>query len=379
MFQKHIFPIVCLLLACSCVVAEENTSTATPPPLTAKDKLIVETVLRLKSFDIESSKPAKEALLRYLRAQPGTDSYFELLERFKLAEMADDLLEFSLSHSDQSNGVRAAKILFSMECEARLRSAIDSDNLERSVAAATLVGHAGGDKTVPLLLPILTSAKYPRGVRTAAVAGIGRRTDGQQALLALVTDGKLAEDLKFAAANVLLSSDQDAIQQRAAKYLELPATADSQPLPPLETLVQRRGDVAAGAIVFRTIGTCNHCHKVLGEGKDVGPDLSEIGSKLSREAMYVSILDPSAAVSHNFETYSLLTDDGSAITGLLINDSEDAVTLRTAEGIDNTVRKDEIEILKKQTKSLMPQDLQRLMTADQLVNLVEYTMTLKKQ
>src|SRR5690606_9352336 len=115
---KHAVPIACLLLACTCVVADETASTAVPPPFSPKDKLIVETVLRLKSFDVESSHPAKEALIRYLRAQPGTPPYFELLERFKLAEMADDLLEFSLSHSEQSNGVRAAKILFSMEREA---------------------------------------------------------------------------------------------------------------------------------------------------------------------------------------------------------------------------------------------------------------------
>ena len=123
---------------------------------------------------------------------------------------------------------------------------------------------------------------------------------------------------------------------------------------------------------------CNKCHKVRGKGKEVGPDLSEIGSKLSREAMYVSILDPSAAVSHNFETYSILTLDGLAVTGLLISETDEAVTLRNSEGIDKTVDQEDIEIFKKQKTSLMPQDLQKLLTVDQLVDLVEYTLTLKK-
>lgn len=39
-------------------------------------------------------------------------------------------------------------------------------------------------------------------------------------------------------------------------------------------------------------GTCNKCHLVRGEGKQIGPDLTEIGSKLSREAMFESILYP---------------------------------------------------------------------------------------
>ena len=94
--------------------------------------------------------------------------------------------------------------------------------------------------------------------------------------------------------------------------------------------------------------------------------------------MYVSILDPSAAVSHNFETYSILTLDGLAVTGLLISETDESVTLRNSEGIDKTIEQEEIEIFKKQKTSLMPQDLQKLLTVDQLVNLVEYTLTLRK-
>tara|TARA_R110002073_G_scaffold5624_25_gene34703 strand:- start:1348 stop:4626 length:3279 start_codon:yes stop_codon:yes gene_type:complete len=344
-----------------------------------KDKLVVEAVLRLGDFDFEGSGPAKHSVLRYLRAQPGTDVYFDLLSRFKFNEMADDLVEFSLAHHDQTSGVRAAEILFSMDRQSLLLDAMQSNDIKQRVAAVTLVGHAGRNQAVSLLLPLVTADGLPNEVRVAALEGISRRPNGRKKLLDLVVTRKLPNDLKFAAANVLLSTEEEVIRNEAAKYLELPATADSQPLPPLATLVKRRGDVAAGAEVFRKTGTCINCHKVNGEGKEVGPDLSEIGSKLSREAMYVSILDPSAAVSHNFETYSLLTDDGSAITGLLVSDTAESVTLRNAEGIDQTVSKEEIEIFQKQSKSLMPQDLQRLMTANQLVNLVEYTLTLTKK
>jgi hypothetical protein len=37
-----------------------------------------------------------------------------------------------------------------------------------------------------------------------------------------------------------------------------------------------------------------------------------------------------------------------------------------------------MEIFKKQKTSLMPQDLQKLLTVDQLVDLVEYALTLQK-
>ncbi len=349
-----------------------------PTPLSPRDKLIVETVLRIKDFKIESSAPAKAALLRYLRSQPGTEQYFELIERFGLTDVAEELTEFAIAHADETAGVRAAELLFKLDSQKLLIDAISADANDHAVAAVSLIGRVAGTKTQEILMPLVAASDKSAELRAAAVAAIARRSDGQRALLKFVADGKLPADLNFAAANALFGSDDKSIVAEAAKYLQLPATADSQPLPPISELIQKRGDPVAGAIVFRKSGTCINCHKVKGEGKEVGPDLSQIGSKLSREAMYVAVLNPSAAVSHNFETYSLLTIDGDATTGLLVSETDAAVTLRNAEGIDKTVARDDIELFQKQAKSLMPQDLQRLMTVPQLIDLIEYTLTLTK-
>lgn len=346
--------------------------------VTPKDKLIIETVLRLENFNLESSAPAKAAVMRYLRAEEGSDRYFELIERFQPAEITESLVKYSIDHASETGGVRGAELLFAMNKEKSLLAIAASDKEIEAQAAVQLIGHAAGKRTVSILLPLMQSDAVTGAVRSTALKALGKRLDGQQKILKLVTSGNLADDLKFAAANALLGSSNPDIATTAAKHLELPATADSRPLPALPELVKRTGKAEAGRKIFETVGTCNKCHKVRGEGKEVGPDLSEIGSKLSREAMYVSILDPSAAVSHNFETYSILTLDGLAVTGLLISETDDAVTLRNSEGIDKTVDQEDIEIFKKQKTSLMPQDLQKLLTVDQLVDLVEYTLTLKK-
>ena len=351
----------------------EETGDVTP-----KDKLIIETVLRLENFDLESSAPAKAAVMRYLRAEEGSDRYFELIERFQPAEITESLVKYSIDHASETGGVRGAELLFAMSKEKSLLTMAASDNEIKAQAAVQLIGHAAGKRTVSILLPLMQSDAVTAAVRSTALNALGKRQDGQQKILELVSSGNLADDLKFAAANALLGSSNTEIATSAAKHLKLPATADSRPLPALSELVKRTGDADAGRKIFETAGTCNKCHKVRGKGKEVGPDLSEIGSKLSREAMYVSILDPSAAVSHNFETYSILTLDGLAVTGLLISETDDAVTLRNSEGIDKTVDQEDIEIFKKQKTSLMPQDLQKLLTVDQLVDLVEYTLTLKK-
>ena len=354
-------------------VADEPQTTLDP-----KDKLVVETVLRLKDFDLESSAKAKAAILRYLKAESGTEQYFALIERFKPVEIADELTEYCLKHATETGGVRGAELLFKMNQWQPLQTAISNTDSAKAIAAVTLIGHAAGSKTSELLGPVVVGATLPLAVRTSAIQALGRSIQGQRFVIELVTSGKLPEDLKFSAANMLFSSADESVSSEAAKHLQLPATADAQPLPPLAELLKKSGDSVAGAAVFRKVNMCINCHKVRGEGKEVGPDLSEIGSKLSREAMFVSILDPSAAISHNYETYVLVTDDGLVVTGLLVSYTDDSITLRTQEGLDKKFSKQSVEEFEKQKISIMPKDLQKQLTVQELVDVVEYMLSLKK-
>jgi putative heme-binding domain-containing protein len=140
-----------------------------------------------------------------------------------------------------------------------------------------------------------------------------------------------------------------------------------------------KGDVARGKVVFNTVGKCNTCHVVNGEGKDVGPNLSEIGSKLSREAFFESILFPSAGISHNYETWTAITTGGNTITGILVSQTPAEVQLKGSDAIVRTIPRSELEELVKQPVSLMPADLQKTMTAEELVDVIEYSQTLKKK
>jgi hypothetical protein len=53
--------------------------------------------------------------------------------------------------------------------------------------------------------------------------------------------------------------------------------------------------------------------------------------------------------------------------------------LKDAESIQHTLKTADLEELKKLPTSLMPADLQKLLTAEELVDVVEYLTTLKKQ
>ena len=344
----------------------------------AKDATIVETLLRLKTIDVNTNAKLKAAVLRHLERHKGTAKYVDLVTKLKLRGVEEELLQVALKDPASTQGVGAATLLLEREQANLLLERIAGEDETLASRAVAALGYVGNQRAVEVLQPLVTNQARSRPVRTAAANALGRSRLGERFLMRLVEQGKLPADLNFTVANVLFASSDETIRTEATKYLKLPATANSKPLPPLAELAKRKGDVTHGLELFKTKATCIKCHKVRGEGKEVGPDLSEIGSKLSREAMFVSILDPSAGISHNYETYQVILESGNIVSGLKISETDDEITIRNPESIDKTFSKDEIEEVVKSKVSLMPADLQKAMSADDLVDVVEFLGTLKK-
>jgi len=345
----------------------------------AKDAVVVRALQRLPAIDLSTKPDAKAALLRHLETIAATDAYFDLIEKFKLRELGPELLKIAAQSPDSSVAAKAARLLVKFDDGELLAKAIGDHDSAKAAKFIEVLGLLADSKTNGLVAPLVIDADKPLALRAAAVSALGRTGPGQKQLLEIVEQEKLPADTQFAAANALLSTSDESIRSRAAKRLSLPTAAGGEPLPPVAELVSRTGDVERGRTLFNASGTCAKCHKVNSEGKEVGPDLSEIGSKLSKEAMYVSILDPSAGVSVNYETYVARTLDGTTLSGILVSQTDDTVELKTAEAVVHKLKRDDVEALKKLPTSLMPADLQKQLKADDLVDIVEYLTTLKKR
>jgi putative heme-binding domain-containing protein len=154
----------------------------------------------------------------------------------------------------------------------------------------------------------------------------------------------------------------------------VPAGRDSEPVPPVGDLLERQGDAVAGRIAFHSTGTCAKCHVVNGIGLNIGPELSEIGKKLSRQALFESILFPSAAISHNYETWVVLDANGNITTGLLVSETDSEIQLKDEKGLVRTIKKSEIDERRKQEIS----DLHKILSVQELVDIVEFMSTLQQ-
>ena len=367
------FACAALLLSTHLLFADEQNAAQA-----AKDRTVVETLLRLKGVDVNSSPNWKAAVTRHLATLKGTLKYVELVEKLKLRGVEDELFRIAIEDPGSTQGAKAAALLVQFGELSRFEKVAIGDDERLAVNAIQAVGNVATDPVVKMLSPLVYLADVRPSVRIAAARGLGKNLNGQRYLLAVAEAGKLPAEVKFAAADILLASADNAIRAAAAKHLTLPAGANSKPLPPIAELMKMKGDDARGKTLFQTTATCAKCHKVRGEGKEVGPDLSEIGSKLTKEAFFVSILDPSAGISHNFESYTAVTTGGLVVTGILVSRTDQSVTLRTAEAVDKEIPASEIDELQKSAVSLMPADLQKAMSAQDLVDVVEFMVTLKK-
>jgi putative heme-binding domain-containing protein len=146
-----------------------------------------------------------------------------------------------------------------------------------------------------------------------------------------------------------------------------------------EQILALTGDIARGkSVFFENAGvSCKNCHRVQNEGKEVGPELTLIGKKLTRIQLLESILEPSKLIEPKYVTYLAEIDDGRIVTGLLVSKDANEVVLKDAN--DKLVRLPvkQIEQLVPQRQSLMPDLLLRDLTGQQVADLLEYLGSLK--
>ncbi|MEM7478240.1 MAG: PVC-type heme-binding CxxCH protein [Planctomycetota bacterium] len=369
----------CALLFVLLAVNALHAHAAKPAePNAAADHAVVEAMLRLPKQPIAKDSPQAAALSRHLTRLVGTPRYVQVAQQLGAPDQTDNLINMLTTSPFNNLAVDAARLLAKENQWASLESILEDENTEKAAAAAFAIGYLNNERARKILQAATLDNALSLQVRIGATAGLAKTEPGQRFLLQLAQDEKVPDALKFAVTDGLLSSDSKDIRSEAEKHVQRAASRQKEKLPPVKELARRRGNGGNGKQVFSGVGTCNKCHKVAGEGKEVGPDLSEIGSKLSREDMYVAILNPNAAISHNYENFALLDLDGRVVNGLKINQTDDDVTIRDKDGVDHKVSMDDVASLKKQAVSLMPSDLQETMSLQQLSDLVEYLISLRK-
>jgi putative heme-binding domain-containing protein len=308
----------------------------------------------------------------------GTPQFVQLVAKFNLADRYPAVLALAQEHSQEQIAIEAIEVLLDKNQEDALRRALHGDDPAVVQATMAALSTSSDNRAAPVLLEIVGDGEAPIEARRAAVRALGGIRNGAVKLQEMAQAASYDPALKEALAATLHTVQWGDIKERGLELFPLPPGKDSEPIPPIEVLAQRTGDVTNGRIVFHSTGTCAKCHVVNTIGLNVGPDLSEIGKKLTKPALLESILFPSAAISHNYETWTVLDADGNVVTGLLVSETPEEIQIKDEKGLVRTVKVADIEEKKKQDVSLMPADLQKVLSVKDLVDVVEYMTTLRQ-
>jgi putative heme-binding domain-containing protein len=134
------------------------------------------------------------------------------------------------------------------------------------------------------------------------------------------------------------------------------------------------GDAGNGQAVFRRL--CISCHKVGDVGADFGPEMSKVGERLTGPKLVQSIIDPNADIAEKYLSTSVLTHEGSSITGLVV--SETPETLVIFDGKEQkSIPVDQIDERTILRQSSMPEGLAGTLSPTEFLDVIEYMRQLK--
>lgn len=148
-----------------------------------------------------------------------------------------------------------------------------------------------------------------------------------------------------------------------------------EPLAQLARDAEKFGDPNRGAIAFYLpTMNCSKCHATDASAARLGPNLAEKRA-VDWSHLAESVLQPSAKINEGFRSAQVLMDDGKVISGVLIEDTEDALSLGLVEtpGAPATIQKSQIEDWQLLKTSTMPEGLvSQLGNRQQFLDLVSY-------
>ncbi len=168
----------------------------------------------------------------------------------------------------------------------------------------------------------------------------------------------------------LLKNKTPELKTRIAKLFAAAIPEDRKKvLKDYQAALSLAADPQRGEIVFRK--NCATCHRVGKWGVDVAPDIADSRSRQPTQLL-TDILQPNRAIDSNYVSYSVITTDGRSLTGVLAVETSDSITLKLPEGKTTALARSEIDEMRSNGISLMPEGLEKDIDKQQMADLISY-------
>jgi putative membrane-bound dehydrogenase-like protein len=134
-------------------------------------------------------------------------------------------------------------------------------------------------------------------------------------------------------------------------------------------LNETRGDAEKGVVVFKNL--CAQCHKIHGEGQDVGPDITSNG-RATFDQLLSNVFDPSLVIGAGYQAVTVSTVKGRSLTGLLVEDTPQRVVLKMQGGKVETIARREVDEVTVSKVSLMPEGIEKQLKPQEIADLFAF-------
>lgn len=327
----------------------------------------------------ESSEELLQLLSEDLKAHPRNLSLLRIAMRHE-SPVAKELCNAAIDSCDPNDAVLIGYIdALAMDLEQadadRIRNILNrSSNQAVCVKAIEYLAKFDHEPLIEFLIDYYLKTKSP-DVQEGSVGILLARSKSALRLLEQVEAGSLsAESLPLDRVRSLVDFNDPRINMLLTKHWG--RLKGSTPEEKLAEVRRLNNDLRAGT-GNRVTGKqlfqqhCASCHKLFGEGQEIGPDLTSANRK-DREYMLVSIVDPSSIIRREYVSMAIRTTDQRVLTGLVKDNGNGRLTIQPQQGQAFDVSRDEVEEMKTSDVSLMPEDLYRKWSPQDLRDLFEY-------
>jgi hypothetical protein len=252
----------------------------------------------------------------------------------------------------------------------RLRDYLKSAHVPLRIEAMRSLSQQASPERFSLLAEVADNTSQPDEVRVEAVVGLAAAAADHRELLEHLADG-----------------DRPTLRDEARRSLRLaglrPGPSETKPpatdVAAWQKLLAKGGNPAAGRRMFyNPVGArCYMCHSYAGRGGIVGPELTNIGGSTPRDKIVASIIQPSLEIAPDYQPWSLVTDEGKVYTGLRLPQPGDDGKERYVDSAAKTFVLSSESIAERHlaTTSIMPENLQALLSIQDLRDLVSFLAT----
>jgi putative membrane-bound dehydrogenase-like protein len=241
-----------------------------------------------------------------------------------------------------------------------------------AVEAIRGIGEVGGHD-VPAVLLAHWREYTPAKQRATADVLTSRREWTEDFLKALDQKKLSASELPAPVVRALMNSKDASIRAHATKAIGRVREASPDKA---KVIAEKKAVVTNGPVNLErghelARQTCLTCHKLYGEGAEVGPDLTGVG-RSTLDALLTNVIDPNQIVGAGYENVEIETKDGRTVSGRLVEETDSRIKLMSVGPKEEVVAKSDIASKRVSELSVMPEGLENMPDEDfrNLINFI---------